>query len=204
MKMLRSMMVAALAAAGFIRADAGVQVEKLSEEAAAIKNHSRVTVSFGKELRKEELKSRSYYCGGGYRKELHTQKSIEIKIRNTGTDTIDYTVAYYFVGKPFDGGTQPKIYDRGIKTVSCEPNHNVSLDVKSKELTAVDKRSSQASPRERKGLEADAYFVCVSVKGEEIMSLCSRSGDKYEQTLRDQIANKKEDKDENVKVKNDD
>jgi len=171
---------------------------KLSEDAAAVKGHSRITVTAGKDLRKEELKARAY-CNGGYRKELHTQKSIEVRIRNTGAETVEYKVSYYFIGKPYNGSNQPEIFDRGVKTVSCEANRNVNFTAKSKELTATDRRITSASPREKNGLEADGYLVCVEFKGEEIMSFCSRQGEKYEQGIRDRIANKhagKDDKDQ--------
>jgi|GEM_PF-3590480 len=172
----------------------------LSEAGAMVKSHSRITVSAtGKDLHKEELKRRAYW-GGGYRKNLLTQKSIEIKIRNTGTEAVTYKVEYYFVAKPFAGGNELKIFDRGSKTVTCDPSHNVGLEVKSKELTAVDRRASNASPRERIGYESDGYLVLVKVNGEEIFSYCSRPGEKYSQTVRDLLANKKDDQDSRVKV----
>jgi len=179
---------------------AAISATKLSEDALAVKGHSRITVS-GRELKKDQTK-RSGRCTVFYRREIKTARLMEVKIRNTGTDATDYTVEYYFISHTFGDNNKLAIFDRGTKTVNCEAGKNVNIEVKSRELTAVERRDTSSSDKSHSGNEVDGYFVRVLYKGEEIMTFNSKQGEKYEQTVRDLIANKKDLKEEKVKVTN--
>lgn len=170
----------------------------IDPEVIDVKNRTRIAVNSGKDLKKEFYKFKNR--NGSFWKQRETAKTAVVKIRNMTDKKVDYAVDYYFIAEPYGEG-KAEVFDYGSKKVSCEPNHNVELEITSKTAIANEKKPGASAPKQKNGVEVDAFMIVVKTRNTEIYAFNSRHSDKYDKIVREMIGGKEQTGDDKVKVK---
>jgi len=75
------------------------------------------------------------YGDGSYNKTKVATRELAITVRNMAAVPGQFTIEYFFVGKPANG-TRRFLYDKGTKDVTLAPSAFQKVSVESKELTS--------------------------------------------------------------------